>query len=178
MAYMLIDWVRSVMILGIVLLLLLLFMLPVHIELEAAIEKEIKGAVTIRTGCFKKRIPIAEQTGASLGGLRIFLRANRLKRLARKSVSIRRIGCMLRISLQDPAKTALLTMGVQEMLGQIGRCLNFKQIAHAFYIESDFLCRGSAFKGSCILFVRLGNLVMMGMLALILSKEAKKWNTQ
>lgn len=191
-----------------------LLIAPVTIKIDIAVQKSLTGRLGIgvwgkeavfhftlvrdekdelalrfeRNGRFKSH---SSGAGAAVSGLgqivRVLRRGDRARKLLFKSIEVLRVRAVARISLQDAAKTALLTEAAREAAAQLSVLLTRKHISHTFRTWPDFTFKGSACQGNCILFARLGNLALAAVLVGMLlkasakqesdAKEAQKWNT-
>lgn len=115
-------------------------------------------------------------------GLKFIKTANVARAYLKWSIHIEDLGCQVRVGTKDAAKTALLAAGLQVVLNQTGKLLG--NIRHCFQVQTDFSGQGSAGQAHCILFARLGNLLLGSGLAFAAYKRAGKqikeeatWNT-
>jgi len=163
---------------------LFLFILatPVYAHIEAVADEEMAGTVTLQLLGIKKKIHMKKQKGKAFMSLldtgRMFMRANHAKRLLCLSVHVVEIRADIRIGLSDAAKTVLACAVARELAAFLSQWFKSRRIEHLLCVQANFSFAGCAMRFRGILFARLGNLLVLGVMALILAKEAKRWNTR
>ncbi len=199
------------MLFGLLFLLFFIAVTPVCLRVDGAVKDGFTGAITFSVWGIGKTIQIGSATDergrvvfqyylsgspkrhnreagdaliGAMGWIQVYMKGNLVRRLAQKTIHVLKIRGVLRISLQDAGKTALISVAAQELVKELSRYLKRRGIDHTIRAWPDFTFKGSAIQGSGILFVRLGNLFLLGAMMAILvrrakkAKEAAQWNTQ
>ncbi len=127
-----------------------------------------------------------EETLRQVGALsRLFREMRAARILLSKTLSIQYLGASARIGFADAAHTALAAGAISILLDEGRKILKHKKIPCRLISWPDFSGKPCAAQFTCILFMRLGNLLLAGAMAGIAAaaaklrrnKEERAWST-
>lgn len=101
---------------------------------------------------------IAQRLRCSLADIGTVLRSNRARRYLLRHVQLLELDVLVRLSAGDAAHTAVLTGALQQLAGIVQRRLRSRA---RLVISPDFFTEQTRADMRCILFTRLGNLLIV-----------------